>query len=81
MKKQLLGALISKYQEFSKDFQMVQVNISNAINERSVRQALIYDKNLSEEELNQIRENPEVFFFFFFHGSFKFGKRNYMKFL
>ena len=66
MKKQLLGALISKYQEFSKDFQMVQVNISNAINERSVRQALIYDKNLSEEELNQIRENPEVFFFFFF---------------
>ena len=63
MKKQLLGALISKYQEFSKDFQMVQVNISSAINERSVRQALIYDKNLTEEELNQIRENPEVFFF------------------
>ena len=70
MKKQLLGALISKYQEFSKDFQMVQVNISNAINERSVRQALIYDKNLSEEELNQIRENPEVFFFFFLIDTF-----------
>ena len=74
MKKQLLGALISKYQEFSKDFQMVQVNISNAINERSVRQALIYDKNLSEEELNQIRENPEVFFFFFFMDPFNLEK-------
>ena len=66
MKKQLLGALISKYQEYSKEFQMVQVNISNAINERSVRQALIYDKNLTENELDQIRENPEVFFFFYF---------------
>ena len=76
MKKQLLGALISKYQEFSKDFQMVQVNISNAINERSVRQALIYDKNLSEEELNQIRENPEVFFFFFLMDPFNLEKEN-----
>lgn len=81
MKKQLLGALISKYQEFSKDFQMVQVNISSAINERSVRQALIYDKNLTEEELNQIRENPEVFFLSFFMDPLNFGKRNCMKFL
>jgi len=63
MKKQLLGALISKFQEFSKEFQMVQVNISKARNERTIRQALIYDRNLTEEEVNRIREDPDVFFY------------------
>ena len=62
MKKQLMGALVSKFQEFSKEYQIVQVSISNASNERTVRQAKIYDKNLTDVELNKIREDPEVFF-------------------
>ena len=60
MKKQLLGALIGKFQEFSKEYQMAQISISKASNERIVRQAKIYDKNLSEEDLNKLCDEPEV---------------------
>ena len=60
MKKQLLGALIGKFKEFSKEYQLTQVSISKASNERIIRQAKIYDKNLSEDELNKLCDDPDV---------------------
>lgn len=63
MKKNLLGAIIGKFRELSREYQLTQVNISKATNERIKRQAKIYDKDLSEEELNQLCENPEVIIF------------------
>lgn len=60
MKKNLLGALIGKFQEFSKEYQITQLRVSKAYNEKTKRQAKIVDKNLTDEELNQLCEDPEV---------------------
>lgn len=70
MKKQLLGALIGKFQEFSKEYQLVQVRISKASNERTRRQAKIIDKDIGDEEIDKLCENPEVKSFFIWFLSF-----------
>jgi len=54
-------SLSNKFSEMLKESQAVQLEYKSAVKEKLARQAKIYDNSLSQDELEDIVNDPEVF--------------------
>lgn len=59
MKSQLINTLILKSKECYKEYCEAQLSIRRTHNDQIKRQARLYEKNLTEEQMNEIINEPE----------------------
>ena len=59
MKSQLINTLILKSKECYKEYCEAQLSIKKTHNDQIKRQAKLYEKNLTEEQMNEIINEPQ----------------------
>ena len=59
MKSQLINTLILKSKECYKQYCEAQLSIKRTHNDQIKRQAKLYEKNLTEEQMNEIINEPQ----------------------